>query len=166
MIFICQSTWCECSAHIDRYHISHLHHNQEITYFIHSTQIENGSIDVVIPRYLTYDKRYVQRMNEEKPLPLYYLCLSKLLTFYCGCIQTQLSYRKRKYPYYLSLVWSSVNSLHENNGWLWKAWAYWPFEIRILRCSYLITIIKSEMVWPTREKTQTVSPPISFLLFQ
>ena len=104
MIFICQSTWCECSAHIDRYYILHLHHNQEITYFIHSTQLKNGSdVDVVVPRYMAYDKRYIGRMNEDKPLSLYYLCLSKLLTFHCGCIQTQLSYRryeryiKRKY---------------------------------------------------------------------
>ena len=100
MIFVCRSMWCECSVHIDWYH-----GNQEIMYFIHRKKLENGSIDVVIPRYLTYNKRYIQRMNEEKPLPLYYLCLSKLLTFYCGCIQTQLSYRKKnKYRYYLSLV--------------------------------------------------------------
>ena len=57
-------------------------------------------IDVVIPRYMTYEKRYVQTMIEDKPLPLYYLFLSKLLTVYCGCIQTQKEdyyYRKELY---------------------------------------------------------------------
>ena len=103
MIFICRSTWCECSTHIDKYYISH-HHNQEVTYFIHSLKLKEGSnIDVVLPRYMTYDKRYIEKRNEDEPLSLYYLCLSKLLTFYCGCIQTQLSYHryerdmKRKY---------------------------------------------------------------------
>ena len=95
MIFVCRSMWCECSVHIDWYYVRYLlHGNQEITYFIHRKKLENGSIDVVIPRYLTYDKRYIGRMSEDKPLSLYYLCLSKLLTFYCGCIQTQLSYRR------------------------------------------------------------------------
>ena len=54
--------WCECSVHIDWYHGS-----QEITYFIHRKKLENGSIDVVIPRYLTRNKRYVQKIKEEKP---------------------------------------------------------------------------------------------------
>ena len=65
---------------------------QEISYFIHSRKIGNEMVDVVIPRYMTYVRRYVQTMIEDKPLPLYYLCLSKLLTVYCGCIQTQKSY--------------------------------------------------------------------------
>ena len=98
VIFVCLSMWCECATHIDWYYIRQLREKtQEITYFIHSRKIGNELVDVVIPRYMTYDKRYVQRMSEDKPLPLYYLCLSRLLTLYCGCIQTQRSYRKRKY---------------------------------------------------------------------
>ena len=57
--------------------------------------LKDGSdIDAVLPRYMTYDKRYIIRRNDDNPLSLYYLCLSKLLTFHCGCIQTQLSYRR------------------------------------------------------------------------
>lgn len=95
MIFICRSTRCECSAHIDKYYVSHLRHNQEVTYFMHSLKLKEGSdIDVVLPPYMAYDKRYIGRRNEDKPLSLYYLCLSKLLTFHCGCIQTQPSCRR------------------------------------------------------------------------
>ena len=98
LIYLCLSWWCECVTDIDWYYIRYMRQGiQEITYFIHSRKIGNGMVDVVIPRYMTYDKRYVQSMSEDKPLPLYYLCLSRLLTLYCGCIQTQRSYRKRKY---------------------------------------------------------------------
>ena len=38
---------------------------QEISYFIHSRKIGNEMIDVVIPRYMTYVKRYVQTMIED-----------------------------------------------------------------------------------------------------
>ena len=98
VIYVCLSWWCECATDIDWYYIRYMRQGiQEITYFIHSRKIGNGMVDVVIPRYMTYDKRYVQSMSEDKPLPLYYLCLSRLLTLYCGCIQTQRSYRKRIY---------------------------------------------------------------------
>ena len=54
-------------------------------------------------------------MNEEKTLPLYYLCLSKLLTFYCGYIQTQRSYRKENISLLeISLLQSFQKKTFEN----------------------------------------------------
>ena len=89
MIFVCRSMWCECSVHIDWYH-----GNQEITYFIHRKKLENGSIDVVIPRYLTRNKRYVSSSIWKPGNYVFYLsgCIHL-----CECIQTQLSYRKSIY---------------------------------------------------------------------
>ena len=110
VIFVCRSLWCECATHIDRFYLRDMKQRiQEISYFIHSRKIGNEMIDVVIPRYMTYVKRWVQPMIEDKPLPLYYLCLSKLLRVYCGCIQTQ----KQDYYYQKELYEDWIESQQE-----------------------------------------------------
>ena len=89
-IFFCPAKWCECNVHLDWYYLSDCSRNNRVTCFIHSLRLQDSKIDVVIPRYMMLHDFYGIHSRKSELVSLYYLCLSKLLTVHCGCIQTQL----------------------------------------------------------------------------